>query len=168
MRLEVARLNRVMSYLLKEMKQMDDNRDLPMKWSIMHMYSSTQIACLMAIKEGLNPELAGLIACMHDLGTIMTGKTDNHAGKAEPFVRKLIQKYNDDLRFDLSIIDDDEQNIILEAVLAHSDKKKITDKPYVELMKNVDSLDRYLHGVNTDEYHLERLNKCFDVFGIDY
>lgn len=165
MKLNVERLKRIQSYLLKEMKIMtDDDRDLPMKWSIMHMYSSTQLASLMALKKGLNPETAGLIACLHDIGSVMTGKRQNHAENAEPFVRDIINKYNNEFRYNLPEISDGELELIVEAVVSHSNKGDYTNKPYVELMKNVDSLDRYLHGINTTGDHYERLKIGFELF----
>lgn len=131
------------------------------------MYSSTQLACLMAIKEGLNPELAGLIACLHDIGSVMTGKSDNHAQNAEPFVRDIIIKYNSEFKYTLDIINDDEIELIVEAIVAHSDKHVYTNKPYIELIKNVDSLDRYLHGIKTTGNHLDRLKLGFRIFDLD-
>ncbi|XMB86539.1 HD domain-containing protein [Mycoplasmatota bacterium WC44] len=167
MKLNVERLNRILSHLFKEMRIMSDNdRELPMKWSIMHMYSSTQLACLTALKEGLDPEIAGLIACLHDVGSVMTGKRLNHAENAEPFIRDIITKYNNEFRYNLNKINDGELEIIVEAVVSHSDKGVYTNKPYVELMKNIDSLDRYLHGINTTEDHLERLKLGFEMFDL--
>lgn len=167
MKLKVERLNRILSYMLQEMKKMTDtDRDLPIRWSIMHMYSSTQLACLMALKESLDPEIAGMISCLHDIGSVMTGKHANHAQNAEPFVRDIIKKYNNDLRSDLDEISDSEIELIIESVISHSNKSEYTNKPYVELMKNVDSLDRYLHGIETKGDHLERLKigiKMFDL-----
>lgn len=130
------------------------------------MYSSAQLASLMAIKEGLNPELAGLIACLHDVGSVMTGKRENHAEIAEPFVRDIISKYNKELRLNLNKINDEEVELIVEAIVSHSDKDVYTNKPYVELMKNVDSLDRYLHGINTTKDHFERLKVGFELLDL--
>ncbi|WP_427340755.1 hypothetical protein [Caloranaerobacter sp. DY30410] len=50
-RLPVKRLNRILSMLLLEMKDLsDEDRDLPIRWNIMHMYTSLQIAKILALK----------------------------------------------------------------------------------------------------------------------
>lgn len=38
----------------------DDGRDLPVRWHIMHMYSSSQLAKLLAMRRGIEPELAAV------------------------------------------------------------------------------------------------------------
>lgn len=90
----VKRLNRILSILFNEIKELDDdNRDFPLRWSVMHMYSSTQIAKIVAIKRGLDPELAGLMAAMHDIAVVKTKRTENHAKEAKNYIIELIDQY---------------------------------------------------------------------------
>ena len=168
MRLDVKRLNRILGNLYSEFRLLEDSdRELPMKWSTMHMYTSSQLAVLVALKKDLNPELLGIIAALHDIGAVRTKKRENHAINGEPFVKEIIKSYNTLWRGNLDILTDAEQQIIIEAVINHSDKDNISDNPYVEAMKDVDSLDRYLHGVPTKGAHVTHLNYMLELFDID-
>ena len=167
MRLDVRRLNRILGNLYNDMKTFkDDDRELPMKWSTMHMYTSSQLAVLVALKKGLDPELMGIIAALHDIGAIMTKKRDNHARNASKYIYEIINEYNTKWRGSLNEITVDETKIIHEAVVNHSDKHLISESAYAEAMKNIDSLDRYLHGIPTKGDHLLHLNKMLELLDI--
>ena len=167
MRLEVRRLNRILSYLFEETRSLsDEDRELPMKWSMMHMYTSSQLGTLIALKRGLNPELLGIIAAIHDIGAIYTKKREKHAQNASEYVYEILEIYNNTLRGNLPIINDDERHTIHEAVVNHSDKDIISMDPYIEAMKDVDSLDRYLHGINTKGGHITHLNNMMSLLDI--
>ncbi|PAT01798.1 hypothetical protein CI105_04735 [Candidatus Izimaplasma bacterium ZiA1] len=168
MKLDMKRLNRLLSYLFSEIKDLqDDDRELPIKWSMMHMYSSSQLASLVALKKGLNPELLSIIAALHDIGAIKTKKRENHALNASEYVYEIINHYNHTLRGNLKEITIDEASIIHEAVVNHSDKGNISDNLYIEAMKDIDSLDRYLHGIETKKDHITHLNNMIKLFDIN-
>ncbi len=162
----VKRLNRILSILFSEIKELDDNeRDLPLRWSIMHMYTTSQIAKIIALKRDLDPELAGLIAAMHDIAVIKTKSTKNHAIKAQNYVIELIDLYNNKIRKNLPAITKEEKEIIIEAIIHHSEKNVKTDNKYIELIKDVDSFDRYLHGIKTTDVFMERCRYIYqDLF----
>ncbi len=160
--ISVKRLNRILAILFSEIKELDDiDRDLPLRWSAMHMYTTSQIAKIIAIKRGLNPELAGLIAAMHDIAVVKTKRTKNHAIAAENFINELIDLYNNKSRKNLPEITKEEKELIIEAVIHHSEKNVKTENKYIELIKDVDSFDRYLHGIETTDEYLERCNDIY-------
>lgn len=73
MNLSARRLNRILSILFSEMKDLsDEDRDLPIRWNVIHMYTSSQIAKILALKRGIDPELAGIAAALHDIGVVKT------------------------------------------------------------------------------------------------
>lgn len=167
-KLPVKRLNRILSMLLEEMKDLsDDDRDFPIRWNIMHMYSSSQIAKILALKRGMDPELAGIAAALHDIGAVMTGRHENHAEAGEKYIYEAIDRYNSVYRGNLPIITKDETYLIVNSVVQHSQKEVISDNLFVELLKDVDSIDRYLHGVKTEGAHLERCNKVLYELDIE-
>jgi uncharacterized protein len=142
------------------MKDLDDkDRDLPIRWNIMHMYSSSQIAKIIAIKRGLDIEIASIAAALHDIAVVVTKRTKNHAVKAESVANDFIDKYNNVVREDLPKINKEERKTIIKAIINHSDKETFTDDPMVELIKDVDSIDRYLHGVESEGAYLKRCEK---------
>lgn len=158
MRLDVRRLKRLQVMMFEKMRYLEDSdRDLPMKWSIMHMYTSTQLAVISALRAGLDYELMGLITSLHDIGAVMTKKHAGHAESAEPFILEIVSEYNSKFGEKLGIITESELEIILEAVKEHSNKDVVSTNPYVEMLKDIDSLDRYLHGIDTTGDHEVRL-----------
>jgi uncharacterized protein len=59
-----------------------------------------------------------------------------------------------------------ERDQIVKAVAQHSQKEIDSGDPFVELLKDVDSLDRYLHGIKMEAAHLERFGKVIRELGI--
>lgn len=169
-KINVIRLNRIVSILLYEIKDLsDEDRDLPIRWNIMHMYSSSQLAKLLALKRGIDIELAGIALALHDIGAVMTKKRKNHAEIAEPYVREVIDKYNSRITDGgtLTEIKEEEIEHIAKAIINHSNKEEHTDDPLVELVKDVDVLDRYLHGIKTEGAYLKRCTNVLKELGIE-
>ena len=163
----VKRLNRILTMLLYDWRDLsDEGRDFPIRWNIMHMYSSSQIAKILAIRRGLNPELAGIAAALHDMGVVLTKKHEGHAQAGEKYVHDFIRRYNAKGEMKLPPITDEERDQILKAIFHHSEKENDSSDPFVELLKDVDSLDRYLHGVKTAGAHLARCKRVIEELGL--
>ncbi|MFX0114811.1 MAG: HD domain-containing protein [Candidatus Hodarchaeota archaeon] len=129
---------------------------------IANMYSTCQLAKLLALKRDIDPELAGLACVFHDIHTILTGSSKNHGMKAEPHVREIVAEYNEKWRLQLPAIAENELERLVNAVKDHSDKIAISEDPLAELVKDVDTLDAYLHGMTT-EVSNGRLNRANQV-----
>lgn len=166
--LDVKRVNKIISMLFEEMKLLsDDERDLPVVWNVMHMYSSSQLAKIIALSRGIDIELAAIAGGIHDIATIVTKKTDGHAQKSEIYVRELIDKYNNKWREDLPVVTKEEENLLVNAIINHSYKESYSEDKFIELLKDVDSLDRYLHGVKTEGEYLIRCKRVLKELGIE-
>ena len=166
--MDVRRVNRLVSMLLEEMQAMsDEGRDLPLRWSVMHMYSSSQLAKLLAIRRGLDLELPAIAAALHDITVIMTGKTERHAQVAEQHVREAVARYNSGPWTKLPRITKAEEDMLVEAITQHSDKDVYTGNSLAELLKDVDSLDRYLHGVKTEGAYLDRCRRVLKELAVE-
>lgn len=164
-RLNVKRANRLMAMLFNEWKVLDnDGRPQKIEWNIMHMYSSAQLATLYAKKNNLDIELCALIAILHDIAVVDGKIKEDHDKLAEEYVVETIRRYNDEIRGHLDPITQNESQIIIEAVTVHSDKETYTDNIYAEMLKNIDSFDRYLHGIRTEGAHEERTIKMLEEF----
>ena len=164
--LSVKRLNRILAMLLADWKGLsDEGRDFPIRWNIMHMYSTSQLAKLLAIRRGLDPELAGIAAALHDIAVVATKKHEGHAQAAERYIDDFLEAYNAKAGTKLASIMEQERDQIVRAVAEHSDKETDSGDPFVELLKDVDSLDRYLHGIKMEEAHVERCNKMMRELG---
>jgi len=165
----VKRLNRILAMLLSEMKDLtDEGRDLPVRWNIMHMYSSSQLAKLLAIHRGMDAEMAGIAAALHDIGVVMTKKHEGHAEVAPQYVYDFLEKYNRESEGRLPEVIKEEMDTIVNAILQHSEKEIYSDDPFVELLRDVDSLDAYLHGVKIEGGRLERSKRVMKELGIAF
>lgn len=165
--LNVVRVKSLLCMLYEEMKaSTDDGRDIPIVWNVMHMFSSSQVAKIIALRRGMNMELASIAATLHDIAVIVTKKTKDHAEIAEKYVRDAIQRFNDADCISAQKITGGEINIIVNAIINHSDKEKYSNDTFVELLKDIDSVDRYLHGIKSEGAYLERCNRVFIELGI--
>jgi uncharacterized protein len=158
--LQSRRLNFILELLLEKTKEFADlNRDQPLEWSIMHMYSCSQLAKLLAIKRGLDQEIAGIAGAIHDLAIIETGIFKDHGPNGANLVRDFLKNYNKRFGDSYGFISDEEIELIVKATIHHSDKKQYSGDTFVELIKDVDSFDRYLHGKETYDFYVERTNR---------
>ncbi len=163
----VKRLNRILAMLLRDWKDLsDEGRDFPIRWNIMHMYSSSQLAKLLALRRGLDPEVAGIAAALHDFGVVMTGRHEGHAQAGEKYVDDFIETYNSKEGIRTGLIGKEEKDQIVRAIVQHSHKEMDSGDLFIELLKDVDSLDRYLHGVKSEGPHLERCKKVMKELAI--
>jgi uncharacterized protein len=56
--------------------------------------------------------------------------------------------------------------MLIDAITKHSDKETYSNDSFVELLKDIDSMDRYLHGIKTEGAYLERCNRVMKELGI--
>ena len=165
--MNVKRLNGILEILFEEMNRCgNEAKELPVLWNVAHIYSSLQVAKILAMKRGLNLELAAIIAALHDIAVIRTKKTKDHSKNAEKYIRNIIQEYNNNINNTRLQVTEEELGIIINAVIKHAQKEIFSDELYVELLKDVDSLDMYLHGVKTSEDCILRSNKAIEELGI--
>ncbi|MBN1330325.1 MAG: HD domain-containing protein [Candidatus Heimdallarchaeota archaeon] len=169
--LKVWRLNRIISIIYLRVTLIEsEERELPMLWSMMHMFSTCQLSKLVALKRGLDPEFAALTCAFHDIYTFIEGKTEDHGTKAEKFIREIIDEYNTQKKEELPEISEDEIVRIIKVVKEHSEKNSVSKDSYIELLKDVDSLDSYLHGATQGRKsgRISRGNKLLKEFHIDH
>jgi uncharacterized protein len=131
------------------------------------MYSSSQLAKLLAIRRGIDPELAGIAAALHDIGVVMTKKHEGHAEAAPSYLYDFLDRYNREAGTKLSKINQEETETIVKAVVQHSEKELNSDDPFVELLRDVDSIDAYLHGVEIEGGRLERSKRVMKELGLE-
>ncbi len=159
-RLDFRRLNRIIGMLIETLDTCDfSESEVTRQWHCMHIMSCSQLIKPEAGKRGISMELAAITAALHDYGLIITGKKENHAEKGAEMLRDFIDSYNSKYGDRRGIITDEEFEIIKHAVQHHSEKEIDSKEPYTELLKDIDCLDRYLHGVYTEGEYLKRVKK---------
>lgn len=123
---------------IAEQEKVDMERRHPLDWEIMHMAGSASIGHLLALKRGVNPELAAAACSIHDYGRIITGTQEDHAYIAYEPVKKLLNETN--------IFSEEEIEKLAQAARKHSDKDR-EDSPLEEIVKDADILDCYQYNI---------------------
>ena len=170
-KLEVRRSHRVVQFFLERAKNWEaEGRDFSIYWSIAHMISTTQIIRLLAVKRGLDPDICAIAGAIHDIATMESGKSENHATRALDYIAPLIKAYNESscVTNDALKITDAEIALLEEIIPKHSNKKETSANPYAEALKDADAIDRYLHGVEATEPEMPRLTAIFTELGSNF
>lgn len=165
--MNVKRLNGILGILFEQMNgSVNEEKELPVLWHVAHLYSSLQVAKILAMKRGLNIELAAIIAALHDIAVVRTKKTKSHSKNSEKYIIEIIQQYNNNISNTRLQVTEEELGTIINAVIKHTEKEIFSDELYVELLKDVDSLDMYLHGIESSEDCILRSKKAIKELGI--
>ena len=135
-------------------KQEDGCRDF-----FIHLYGVSDFCVLLALKRGLDPELAATCGMLHDIYQITDGIIEQHAVKGAEKAKLLL--------IDLGQYSDDEIDIITTAISRHSKKRKIHDGAYDELLKDADVLSHCLYDPNYPiiEKEIQRYNNLLKELG---
>lgn len=147
------KIQRRVSELLLESKISDEKRESSVVWELKHSAGCCQIGRILAQKRNFDVEIAEIVCILHDIYVIIEGKYDDHAKKGAEIAKKILEESGD--------FSQEEIILISEAVAHHSEKQIYTDKPYVELIKDVDVFDCSLYE-NAKGFYI--LHKPEDVY----
>ncbi|MHA1199853.1 MAG: HD domain-containing protein [Candidatus Heimdallarchaeaceae archaeon] len=162
------RTEKIQSLVLEELESKKGiARDQPFNWSLTHVISCSQICKILAASRGLDVEVSAIAGAIHDIAIIRTGKFDNHGPLGAPMVREFLLKFNSDFGKELGVVSQEEINMITQATENHTYKTDFTDNEFDELIKDADSLDRFLHGKKTFDFYLTRSEKALKDIGLD-
>jgi len=137
--------------LLLTTKIGNDKRESSVAWELKHSSGVIQLARLLAEKRGLDPEIAEIIAALHDIHVIMNGDYEGHARKGAEIARKKLKESGE--------FSEKEINVICNAIVNHSDKHICSKDQYSELAKDADTLDCFLYGETIYDYKPEEMRK---------
>ncbi|MDU2064628.1 MAG: HD domain-containing protein [Sporomusaceae bacterium] len=113
------------------------DRDYPLDWERIHMASCGRLGQLLAVKRGVDPEMAAIATSLHDYGRVITGRQAGHAEAAyEPLIEFLTN-----LRLFTSA---EIESLALAA--KHHSSKEVVGTPLEEIVKDADVLDCYQYG----------------------
>jgi len=105
-----------------------------------HLYSVSMFCSLLALRRGLNPELAATCGMLHDIYQVTDGIIENHAILGAEKAKQLLE--------DMGLYSNDEIKIIITAISTHGKKRKIHDNAYAELLKDADVLSHCLYDAD--------------------
>ena len=127
------RVERVREYVNNIFDRIENAEDK--RAAYIHSYGVSQCCALLAIKRGLDLEMAMVIGLLHDVYSYKTGFTDLHSHNGAEMIRVAFKYSLNDL------FTENEQTIIKSAIYHHSDKDHVHDE-YDELLKDSDILQR--------------------------
>jgi len=124
-----------------------------LRYFINHLYSVSEYCSLLAIRRGLDPEIAATSGMLHDIYQITDGSIEEHAVKGAAIAEKILMSMN--------LYNDEKIAIITTAISRHSKKRKFHD-PYDEILKDADVMSHYFYNtgypiIEKDALRLERL-----------
>jgi len=165
-KLDTRRSHKLIQFFLKRSEKWSkENRDFSIYWSTSHMTTTAQTMRLLAVLRGLDPEFCAIAGAIHDIATMESGKAENHAERALDFLEPLVHEFNQE--YEKHKITNAEIARLKEIIPQHSDKAVVSNDPYVEILKDADAIDRYLHGVETKEAEMPRLEKALSELGME-
>ena len=104
-----------------------------------HLYSVSKFAALLAIKRGLDPEIAQASGMLHDIYQVTAGTTEQHGANGAKVAEGILRG--------LGLYSDEEIEIIRTAIHWHSKKRKFHG-PYEELLKDADVMSHFFYNTN--------------------
>lgn len=134
---------------------------LPDKYELFaHLQGVSSACALLAIKRGLDVEVAAACGLMHDLYACRAGSYMQHGPSGAEMARVALRK--------MGCFDDAEQMNIRSAIYRHSDKQNVHG-PYDELLKDADTLYPYLaEGGRVAPPRALRLRRLAEELGIPF
>ncbi|WP_378952791.1 HD domain-containing protein [Pelosinus sp. sgz500959] len=137
----VFKVQEKMLQKIAEFENSPEERDISLNWERIHMVSCATVGRIMALKRGVDPELAAIACSVHDYGRIITGKQAGHADVGyEPLKIFLTES---------GYFSINEIEFLAQAAKNHSSKKEV-GTPLEEIVKDADVFDCYQYGLPLD------------------
>ena len=151
------RIDRLYTYLNKYVF-LDDRRELRHIY-LMHMQGVAQFAAMIALRRGVNPEIATIAGLLHDIHTLDTLDTIKHAQKGAKEAREILTQIGG-----YSI---EEKDAICDAIKHHSDKKTVHAQ-LDEVLKDADVMQHCMYNVHMlpSDKDAPRFSRLLNEFGM--
>ena len=153
----MSRLKDLRKYVNAQLMQMEDPEDRIS--AVNHLYGVSLAATMLAMKRGLDPELAAMAAMLHDLHAYKSGSYDDHAHKGAELAREILTE--------LGLTNQEETEIICSAIYHHDDKRSV-DAPMAELLKDADVIHHTMNDTakpikEKEQERYDRISEEFDL-----
>ena len=136
----MSRIFSIQVHLLRKIAEFKDSaeRDHSLDWERIHLISCAKIGQILALKRGVDAELAAIACSVHDYGRIITGKQRDHAAASYAPLKHFLAE--------MGCLTADEIERLAQAAKNHSSKAEI-GTPLEEIVKDADVLDCYQYGL---------------------
>jgi HD superfamily phosphodiesterase len=124
-----------------------------------HLYGVSHFGALLAMRRGLDPEIASTCGMLHDIYAVISGSYTNHAINGSIEARKILESMN--------LYTDGEIDIISTAISRHSDKEN-KHLPYDEVLKDADVLHHCFYNPTfpVEEHEKNRYSELLIELGV--
>jgi HD superfamily phosphodiesterase len=129
-RIEILR-----QYIDKVLLNMEDDEER--RCAYIHLYGVAQACTLIALKRGINVELATIAGMLHDIYTYAKMDPREHAHKGATLSKEILTS--------LQITNEDETDMICNAIYTHSEKELMHDD-FNEVLIDADVLAHCLYN----------------------
>ena len=128
----VEKLRESVDTILLNMADHDERR-----CAYLHLYGVAQCCALIALKRGGNVELAVMAGMLHDIYSYAKMDTSEHAHKGAVLAKEIL--------ISLNITNEEETNLICDAIYSHSDKD-ILHSNFTEILIDADVMQHCLYN----------------------
>jgi len=151
------RIEMLRDYIDEILLNMTDSFDR--RCAYLHLYSVAQACSLIALKRGQNAELAVMAGMLHDIYTYAKMDSKDHAHKGSILAREILTR--------LQITNEDETQMICDAIYFHSDKES-KHSNFTEVLIDADVLQHSLYNPTYKimEHEKDRFEKLALEFGL--
>lgn len=150
------KIQRKVTEIILESNIPDEKRENSKVWELKHTAGCCVIGRILAQKRNLDIEIAEIVCVLHDIYAVIEGKYKDHAKKSAEIAKKILEDSGD--------FSPEEIELITEAIAHHSEKHIYTDKPFVELAKDVDVFDCSLYENSEAYYILHKPKHVYDQY----
>ncbi len=130
----LERLRGIIDGILDGVENPEDRR-----CGFVHLHGVSAAAALLALRRGLDAELAAVAGMLHDLATYETGTPTEHAARGACRASEILRS--------LGAFNDVEIEAVRSAIAHHSDKVAVHGA-FFELLKDADVLQHFLADPN--------------------
>ena len=125
----------------------------------LHLYGVAQACALIALKRGENTELSTMAGMLHDIYSYAKMDSKEHAHKGAVLAKEILTA--------LQVTNDDETEMICDAIYNHSEKG-IIHSEFSEILKDADVMQHSLYNpmFEIKAHEKNRYEKLKSEFGI--
>jgi uncharacterized protein len=134
----------------------ESKRESSAIWELKHSSSCAQIGRLLAMRRGLDVELAEVACALHDVASVVTGEYAAHGPRGALIARELLEKTGGFSKAEVGVI--------CRAIHHHSEKDVQSGDPFIELVKDADVLDCSLYQGARALYFPGKPKPVFDAY----
>ena len=151
----IETLRKYIDEVLLNMTDVEERRH-----AYVHLYGVAQACTLIALKRGEDAELATLVGMLHDIYSYAKMDTKEHAHNGAILAREILTS--------LKITNDDETEMICNAIYTHSEKDAV-HSDFNEVLKDADVLQQCLYNPSIEIWapeiknRYERLKREFGI-----